>query len=1241
MFKRILGIAMLCTVALNAFAVDMTIDLQKKKVKITDTVAIRTTVPVTLINIGTSDPDYLVMRITGSTPQDASTLYAILDVFNLVVGDSTKATGNLNLNTSELVAYFEGLGPQTVRTFNLGLWDTQNNWLLINYDIDIQNNPYVDGMPGVSPAGTEFVKFVWSNDVWWAIGESNNVPQGMLPVADYSTNGFTHNSYLKYDTNTGFFVESDLNEGNFVTSGDGIQSGTNTITGTNTWVDFPTAYTGGAPHVFCHMTTNFTVLASPLAHDVVSTGFYFTVYDISGSIVTNAWPVEWISAPDSAMAANGYSDDRVRTVVSGSYGTIIDYDQGTNTDSQIPNWGDITNYVSGAGVTEVDPVWTAASNLYATTNWVSDNFATGTPLYVESYTGDVYTTTDNTYLGGTTQYLDALQATNSTLSIFGTNVIVNGTADSTNNWIFPDPLWSVTNGVFRYSSTTNTDFHKFVYDTEFTTQKQYELTFDITIVNDVGGAAVLVYAGSKTGDDGGGGGDYYTSGTKTTTIECGGPSTPYLKFYAWPVNGGTTIVTVDNITMTSLSDTVRATNGTIIVGEPDPSWGDTPRVTISHDEISFGAIGGAFSFDRTDILQWKNAVFTEVDPVFTAVSNQYAIAANETWQTIMDRGNTNSNDLVFSGTTQFIKRQTPTNSTIWIGGTAESAFGMIGKDNSSVTSFLDTVYFPGGPFAPIGYENSFTLGIPEKGYFVGSQSKLFGDILWYTDTEGTWNFNTNVLTNAHYYGWMHPTGTTTGDWAGTFAGTHTGDGSGLTNIANANFSGAWKIAYSDGNSDWQELALGTAGTFLKSLGMGTAPDWQVPTTEATNIDIGAITNVPPSTNAFILSSDGTNWNTSTLSNTIAVLGIGETTNQYLANIVDTATSNDIVYSTGGASAWTNGSLIAIWNAVMTALGGASGTGTDCDTVDGLEGTSFLTGSSNIGDLNNVDTTGVASNDYLRYNGTQWEDYDAQTDWRADDTIVSNAFVAADTVVSNAFVSADSSLSNTLNTADLLRVLKAGDFTQFTALGGTTGQVFKATGTGAGFWDTISASALSDLSDVDTTGVSSGEYLSYDGTGWTNSDAEADWQADDTIVSNGVTAAFIAADVVVNDNVTDAFILADAIVTANYQAADLLQPLKAGDLTQFTAVGGTTGQVFRSTGSATGIWGDQDLANTEGAVGNLAYHDGTEWIALTNLHWDVTNSVLHFGNTTNHPGIQGLGTTNMQFNIGTNTYIFPE
>ena len=139
----------------------------------------------------------------------------------------------------------------------------------------------------------------------------------------------------------------------------------------------------------------------------------------------------------------------------------------------------------------------------------------------------------------------------------------------------------------------------------------------------------------------------------------------------------------------------------------------------------------------------------------------------------------------------------------------------------------------------------------------------------------------------------------------------------------------------------------------------------------------------------------------------------------------------------------------------------------------------------------------------------------------------------------------------------------------------------------------------------------------------------------------MTAAFIAADVVVNDNVTDAFILADAIVTANYQAADLLQPLKAGDLTQFTAVGGTTGQVFRSTGSATGIWGDQDLANTEGAVGNLAYHDGTEWIALTNLHWDVTNSVLHFGNTTNHPGIQGLGTTNMQFNIGTNTYIFPE
>lgn len=81
-----------------------------------------------------------------------------------------------------------------------------------------------------------------------------------------------------------------------------------------------------------------------------------------------------------------------------------------------------------------------------------------------------------------------------------------------------------------------------------------------------------------------------------------------------------------------------------------------------------------------------------------------------------------------------------------------------------------------------------------------------------------------------------------------------GDGSSLTGILATQIDAtAWRIFYSNGDGDVTELALGAAGTYLKSAGADAAPSWDV----AGGAGGGTIGGTLGSTDNVIVRSDGT------------------------------------------------------------------------------------------------------------------------------------------------------------------------------------------------------------------------------------------------------------------------------------------------------------------------------------------------------------------------------------------------
>jgi hypothetical protein len=141
----------------------ITVNLTNKSVTISSKLAIRETAYCAITNLGESDATNLVLRITKGTS-------AYVNATSFVAAASNKAFGAVDLNTSELTNFFYGMNPSVTRSFTLAIWDVALNRLLVNADVDIMNNPYVDGMPGPSPIGVNYLAYNQTNANWRVYG---------------------------------------------------------------------------------------------------------------------------------------------------------------------------------------------------------------------------------------------------------------------------------------------------------------------------------------------------------------------------------------------------------------------------------------------------------------------------------------------------------------------------------------------------------------------------------------------------------------------------------------------------------------------------------------------------------------------------------------------------------------------------------------------------------------------------------------------------------------------------------------------------------------------------------------------------------------------------------------------------------------------------------------------------------------------------------------------------------------
>ena len=94
------------------------------------------------------------------------------------------------------------------------------------------------------------------------------------------------------------------NGGSGTITGEGLQSGSSTITGTNTVITFPSAYTSTIPVVTFGLTTNFPYQAN--AKIVSRTLSNATVrFTSAAGYITNAWPFVWIASPTNVNGIVG------------------------------------------------------------------------------------------------------------------------------------------------------------------------------------------------------------------------------------------------------------------------------------------------------------------------------------------------------------------------------------------------------------------------------------------------------------------------------------------------------------------------------------------------------------------------------------------------------------------------------------------------------------------------------------------------------------------------------------------------------------------------------------------------------------------------------------------------------------------------------------------------------------------------------------------------------------------------
>lgn len=121
----------------------ITCNISTKNATLSGQVAIRETVTVYVTSFGGTVASSLRLGICKK-----GELFAVCNTFTT---GATIFTGELDLNTEELVDIFGNRGGNETMSFELALWDVLNDRLLVNTTISIMNNPYSEGMADPTP----------------------------------------------------------------------------------------------------------------------------------------------------------------------------------------------------------------------------------------------------------------------------------------------------------------------------------------------------------------------------------------------------------------------------------------------------------------------------------------------------------------------------------------------------------------------------------------------------------------------------------------------------------------------------------------------------------------------------------------------------------------------------------------------------------------------------------------------------------------------------------------------------------------------------------------------------------------------------------------------------------------------------------------------------------------------------------------------------------------------------------
>ena len=235
-------------------------------------------------------------------------------------------------------------------------------------------------------------------------------------------------------------------------------------------------------------------------------------------------------------------------------------------------------------------------------------------------------------------------------------------------------------------------------------------------------------------------------------------------------------------------------------------------------------------------------------------------------------------------------------------------------------------------------------------------------------------------------------------------------------------------------------------------------------------DVDTTTTAP--TNGDALVFDGTNFVPQ------AVSGGGVTTIEGLDNVDTTGVATNNVLKYDGTN-WVDGSVAY---AEVTGTPTLSAVATSGDYSD-LTGTPTLatvatsgdyndlnnlpTVPSNIEELNNVDTTGVVTNNVLKYDGTNWVDGSVAY------SEVTGTPTLSDVATSGAY-------SDLTGTPTLATVATSGSYNDLSDV-----PVLATVATSGDYNDLVNKpsipTSINELSDVDTSGITLGQVLQFDGT----------------------------------------------------------------------------------------------------------------------------------------------------------------